>query len=208
VTGLALITAPDLVEATSDTGAFVQLSGVLKRCAVKLSKVCNDLRLLSSGPRAGFNEINLPPMQPGSSIMPGKVNPVIPEAVNQVCFDVIGGDVTVTMAAEAGQLQLNVFEPIIAFRLLRNISALKNACRMLRERCIVGITANPAEMRRFVERSIGIVTALLPELGYEKCTELAKEAQETGRGVVELLLERKLLTRKQIDELLDPKRMV
>jgi aspartate ammonia-lyase len=208
VTGLPMITAPDLVEATSDTGAFVQVSGVLKRCAVKLSKVCNDLRLLSSGPRAGLAEIRLPAMQPGSSIMPGKVNPVIPEAVNQVCFDVIGGDVTVTMAAEAGQLQLNVFEPIIAFRLLRNISALRNACAMLRERCIVGITANPAEMRRFVERSIGIVTALVPELGYEACTALAKEALESGRGVVELVLEQKLLTREQVDAILDPARMV
>ena len=207
ITGLALITAPDLVEATSDTGAFVQLSGVLKRCAVKLSKVCNDLRLLSSGPRAGFNEINLPPMQPGSSIMPGKVNPVIPEAVNQVCFDVIGADVTVTMAAEGGQLQLNVFEPVIAFRLLRNISGLRNACQMLRERCIVGITANPDAMRHFVERSIGIVTALVPVLGYEVCTQIAKEALETDRGVMEIVLERKLLTRKQLDEILDPERM-
>lgn len=207
VTGLAMITAPDLVEATSDTGAFVQVSGVLKRCAVKLSKVCNDLRLLSSGPRTGFNEIRLPAMQPGSSIMPGKVNPVIPEAVNQVCFDVIGGDVTVTMAAEAGQLQLNVFEPIIAFRLLRNISALTNACRVLRERCVVGIAANPAGMRAMVERSIGLVTALLPELGYEVCTQVAKEALETGRGVVELVLAKQLLTRQQVDEILDPSRM-
>ncbi len=207
VTGLAMITAPDLVEATSDTGAFVQVSGVLKRCAVKLSKVCNDLRLLSSGPRTGLAEIRLPAMQPGSSIMPGKVNPVIPEAVNQVCFDVIGGDVTVTMAAEAGQLQLNVFEPIIAFRLLRNISALTNACRVLREKCVVGIEANPQVMRQAVERSIGIVTALLPELGYEVCTEVAKEALDSGRGVVDLLLERKLLTRAQIDEILDPSRM-
>jgi len=207
VTGLTMITAPDLVEATSDTGAFVQVSGVLKRCAVKLSKVCNDLRLLSSGPRTGLGEIRLPAMQPGSSIMPGKVNPVIPEAVNQVCFDVIGGDITVTMAAEAGQLQLNVFEPIIAFRLLRNISALRNACLILREKCIVGIEANPKVMRDAVERSIGLVTALLPELGYEVCTQVAKEALETGRGVVELLLEKKLLTRKQIDEILDPARM-
>ena len=207
VAGLTMITAPDLVEATSDTGAFVQVSGVLKRCAVKLSKVCNDLRLLSSGPRTGLAEIRLPAMQPGSSIMPGKVNPVIPEAVNQVCFDVIGGDVTVTMAAEAGQLQLNVFEPIIAFRLLRNISALTNACRVLRERCIVGIEANPAGMRAMVERSIGLVTALLPELGYEVCTQLAKDALETGRGVVELVLERGLLTRQQVDEILDPSRM-
>jgi aspartate ammonia-lyase len=207
VTGLSLITAPDLVEATSDTGAFVQLSGVLKRCAVKLSKICNDLRLLSSGPRAGIGEITLPAMQPGSSIMPGKVNPVIPEAVNQVCFDVIGGDVTVTMAAEGGQLQLNVFEPIIAFRLLRHISALGNAARILRERCVEGIVANPAVMRDYVERSIGIVTALLPELGYETCTEVAKEALETNRGVVELLLERKLLTRAQLDAILDPQQM-
>ena len=207
VTGLVMITAPDLVEATSDTGAFVQVSGVLKRCAVKLSKICNDLRLLSSGPRTGLGEIRLPAMQPGSSIMPGKVNPVIPEAVNQVCFDVIGGDVTVTMAAEAGQLQLNVFEPIIAFRLLRNISALTHACAILREKCVVGIEANPKVMRDAVERSIGLVTALLPELGYEVCTQVAKEALESGRGVVELLLEKKLLTRKQIDEILDPARM-
>jgi aspartate ammonia-lyase len=208
VTGLAMITAPDLVEATSDTGAFVQLSGVLKRCAVKLSKICNDLRLLSSGPRAGLAEIRLPAMQPGSSIMPGKVNPVIPEAVNQVCFDVIGGDMTVTMAAEGGQLQLNVFEPVIVFRLLRHISAMSNACRMLRERCVDGIEANPVEMRRYVEASIGIVTALLPELGYEVCTQVAKEALVTGRGVVELVLEKKLLTREQVDRILDPMAMV
>jgi aspartate ammonia-lyase len=208
ITGLSLITAPDLVEATSDTGAFVQLSGVLKRCAVKLSKICNDLRLLSSGPRAGFGEINLPPMQPGSSIMPGKVNPVIPEAVNQVCFDVVGGDMTVTMAAEGGQLQLNVFEPIIAFRLLQNIRTLTAAVRILRTRCIVGITANPDRLRDFVQRSVGIVTALVPVLGYEACTTVAKEALETGRGVYELVLERKLLTREQLDEALDPRRMV
>jgi len=207
ITGLIMITAPDLVEATSDTGAFVQVSGVLKRCAVKLSKVCNDLRLLSSGPRTGFGEIRLPAMQPGSSIMPGKVNPVIPEAVNQVCFDVIGGDISVTMAAEAGQLQLNVFEPLIAFRLLGNIRAMRNACQVLRERCVIGIAANPAVMRSAVERSIGLVTALLPELGYEVCTQVAKDALESGRGVVELLLEKKLLTRQQVDEILDPSRM-
>lgn len=207
VTGLTLITAPDLVEATSDTGALVQLSGVLKRCAVKLSKICNDLRLLSSGPRTGFGEIRLPAMQPGSSIMPGKVNPVIPEAVNQVCFDIIGGDVTVSMAAEGGQLQLNVFEPVIAFRLFRGISSLRNACTMLRERCVEGIEANPGAMRAFVERSIGIVTAFVPVLGYEVCTQLAKEALETDRGVVELLLEKKLLTRPQIDAILDPAQM-
>ncbi len=208
VTGLPLITAPDLVEATSDTGAFVQLSGVLKRCAVKLSKVCNDLRLLSSGPRTGLGEINLPPMQPGSSIMPGKVNPVIPEAVNQVCFDVVGGDMTVTMAAEGGQLQLNVFEPIIAFRLLQNARTLTAAVRVLRTRCVEGITANPGQLRDFVQRSVGIVTALVPVIGYEACTAVAKEALQTGRGVYELVLERGLLTRAQLDEALDPSRMV
>ena len=207
ITGLSLITAPDLVEATSDTGAFVQLSGVLKRCAVKLSKICNDLRLLSSGPRTGLGEINLPAMQPGSSIMPGKVNPVIPEVVNQVCFDVIGGDVTVTMAAEAGQLQLNVFEPVIAYRLLRSVDTLRNACVVLRERCVTGITANPQRMRDFVEHSIGIVTALVPVIGYDKATQIAKAALDTGRGVTELVLEQKLLTRQQIDRILDPERM-
>jgi aspartate ammonia-lyase len=207
LTGLALITAPDLVEATADTGAFVQLSGVLKRCAVKLSKICSDLRLLASGPRAGFNEIDLPAMQPGSSIMPGKVNPVIPEVVNQVCFDIIGGDLTVTMAAEAGQLQLNVFEPVIAFRLLAGISSLTNACVVLRERCVDGITANPERMRWFVEHSVGIVTALVPIIGYERSTEIAREALETGRGVYELVMERKLLTREELDRLLNPEAM-
>ena len=207
ITGLSLITAPDLVEATADTGAFVQLSGVLKRCAVKLSKICNDLRLLSSGPRTGLGEINLPPMQPGSSIMPGKVNPVIPEVVNQVCFDVIGGDVTVTLAAEAGQLQLNVFEPVIAYRLLRSIETLKNGCIVLRQRCVDGITANPGRMRQFVEQSIGIVTALVPTIGYDNATSVAKEALETGKGVYEIVLERQLLTREQLDHALDPEAM-
>ena len=207
VTGLQLITAPDLVEATADTGAFVQLSGVLKRCAVKLSKICNDLRLLSSGPRAGLGEINLPPMQPGSSIMPGKVNPVIPEVVNQVCFDVIGGDVTVTMAAEAGQLQLNVFEPIIAYRLLRGMDSLKQACLVLRERCVVGITANPERMRWFVEHSVGIVTALVPVIGYEQATDIARTALLTGRGVYDLVCDRGLLTREALDQVLNPSTM-
>jgi aspartate ammonia-lyase len=207
ITGLELVTAPDLVEATADTGAFVQLSGVLKRCAVKLSKICNDLRLLSSGPRAGFNEIDLPAMQPGSSIMPGKVNPVIPEVVNQVCFDIIGGDLTVTIAAEAGQLQLNVFEPVIAFRLLAGISSLTNACIVLRERCIDGITANPERMRWFVEHSVGIITALVPIIGYETSTEIAREALETGRGVYELVMERKLFTREELDRVLNPETM-
>ena len=207
VTGLPLITAPDLVEATMDTGVFVQLSGVLKRCAVKLSKICNDLRLLASGPRAGLGEINLPPMQPGSSIMPGKVNPVIPEVVNQVCFDVIGADITVTMAAEAGQLQLNVFEPVIAFRLLYSIGAMRNACIVLRERCVVGITANADRMRWFVEHSIGIVTALVPAIGYERATEVAKTALETGRGVYDIVMDRGLLTREQLYRILNPEAM-
>ena len=207
ITGLELITAPDLVEATADTGVFVQLSGVLKRCAVKLSKICNDLRLLSSGPRAGFGEINLPAMQPGSSIMPGKVNPVIPEVVNQVCFDIIGGDVTVTFAAEGGQLQLNVFEPIIAYRLLRSMIILSSACEVLRTRCVEGITPNVERMRFFVEHSIGIVTALLPILGYETATEIAKEALESGRGVYDLVKERGLMTREELDRALDPEAM-
>ena len=204
ITGLPFMTAPDLVEATSDTGVFVQVSSVLKRCAVKLSKICNDLRLLSSGPRAGFGEINLPARQPGSSIMPGKVNPVIPEVVNQVCFDVIGGDVTVTMAAEAGQLQLNVFEPVIAYRILGGMQSLRNACTVLRELCVVGITANPDRMRWFVEHSIGVVTALLPSIGYEAATGVAKEALATGRSVYDVVCERGLLTREQLDEILDP----
>ncbi|HVF39706.1 MAG TPA: aspartate ammonia-lyase [Gemmatimonadaceae bacterium] len=207
ITGLELITAPDLVEATSDTGVFVQLSGVVKRCAVKLSKICNDLRLLSSGPRAGFGEINLPPMQPGSSIMPGKVNPVIPEMVNQVCFDIIGGDVTVTMAAEGGQLQLNVFEPIIAYRLLRGMVILSRACDILRTRCVQGITGNVERMRQFVEHSVGIVTALVPILGYETATEIAREALESGRGVYDLVCDRGLMTRAELDRALNPESM-
>jgi aspartate ammonia-lyase len=207
ITKLDLITAPDLVEATADTGAFVQLSGVLKRCAVKLSKICNDLRLLASGPRAGLGEIDLPAMQPGSSIMPGKVNPVIPEVVNQVCFDIIGGDLTVTIAAEAGQLQLNVFEPVIAFRLLAGIFSLTNACVVLRERCVDGITANPDRMRQFVEQSIGIVTALVPALGYATATEIAREALASGRGVYELVMSRGLMTREQLDRALNPETM-
>jgi len=207
ISGVPVITAFDLVEATSDTGAFVQLSGILKRTSTKLSKICNDLRLLSSGPRAGFGEINLPPMQPGSSIMPGKVNPVIPEVVNQVCFDVIGGDVTVTMAAEAGQLQLNAFEPVIAYRLLHGINMMRNACLVLRERCVTGITANADRMRMFVEHSIGIVTALVPVIGYETATEIARTALESGRGVFDVVLERGILTRDQLNDILNPAAM-
>jgi aspartate ammonia-lyase len=207
ITGLELITSPDLVEATQDTGAFVQLSGVLKRVAVKISKICNDLRLLSSGPRAGLNEINLPAMQPGSSIMPGKVNPVIPEVVNQVCFQVVGNDLTVTMAAEAGQLQLNVFEPVIAFNLFQSVDMLTRACDVLRERCVVGITANRNRIRQLLERSIGVVTGLVPYIGYERASAVAREALETDRGVYELVLEKGWLTKEQLDEVLSPEAM-
>jgi aspartate ammonia-lyase len=179
----------------------------MKSLAIKLSKVCNDLRLLASGPRAGLAEIRLPAMQPGSSIMPGKVNPVIPEVVNQVCFRVIGSDLTVTLAAEAGQLQLNVMEPVIAACLLEGQTILGAASRTLRETCVDGIEANEDACRRFVETSIGVVTALNPVLGYEKSTELATEALRTGKGIVELVRERKLLTEAQIASLLDPAKM-
>jgi aspartate ammonia-lyase len=204
ITGIALVTAANLVEATQDAGAFVQLSGVLKRVAVKLSKTCNDLRLLSSGPRAGLNEINLPAMQAGSSIMPGKVNPVIPEVVNQIAFEVIGNDVTVSFAAEAGQLQLNAFEPIIAHSLFKSIMHLRNGCDTLRTRCVTGISANREYLRRTVENSIGIVTALNPYIGYAHATQVAQEAHATGRSVYALVLEKGLLSREQLDEILRP----
>jgi aspartate ammonia-lyase len=204
LTGLPLETAVDLIEATQDCGAFVQVSGTLKRVAVKLSKICNDLRLLSSGPRAGLNEINLPPVQAGSSIMPGKVNPVIPEVVNQVAFQIIGHDVTVSMAAEAGQLQLNAFEPVICYSLASGISRLEQAITVLSERCVDGITANVALLRAEVEHSIGLVTALNPYIGYEAATDVAKEALATGRGVAELVLERGLLPPEQLAAILRP----
>lgn len=207
VTGLELITAPDLIEATSDVGAFVQLSGVLKRVAVKLGKICNDLRLLSSGPRTGLGEINLPAMQPGSSIMPGKVNPVIPEVVNMVCFQVVGNDLTITMAAEGGQLQLNVFEPVIGFNLFQSMDMLARAARTLRERCVLGITANRDRLYRMVCDSIGLVTALVPYLGYERSAALAKEALETGRGVMDLVREKGWLSDERLHEILTPEAM-
>ncbi len=208
VTGMSLELSGNLVEATQDTGVFVQLSGVFKRIAVKLSKICNDLRLLSSGPRAGFNEINLPPMQPGSSIMPGKVNPVIPEVVNQIAFQVIGNDLTITMAAEAGQLELNVMEPIIAFNLFQSIDIMRNGMMTLADRCVSGITANENVCRAYVENSIGIVTALNPYIGYENSSSIAKEALKTGRSVYELVLERNLLTKAEIDRILSPEAML
>jgi len=203
-TGIPLVTAPNLIEATQDCGAFVQLSGVLKRVAVKLSKTCNDLRLLSSGPRAGLGEINLPPMQAGSSIMPGKVNPVIPEVVNQIAFEVIGNDITVSFAAEAGQLQLNAFEPIIAHSLFKSVSHLRNGCLTLAERCVKGITANKEHLRATVENSIGIVTALNPCIGYANATAVAQEAHASGGSVYEIVLRRGLLSKQQLDEILRP----
>jgi len=207
-TTLQLVSSPDLVEATQDTGVYVQLSGVLKRAAVKLSKICNDLRLLSSGPRCGLNEINLPPMQPGSSIMPGKVNPVIPEVVNQVAFTVIGHDMTVTLACEAGQLELNVMEPVIGFSLFQSINMLRRACLTLADKCVSGITANRERCREMVEHSIGLVTALNPFIGYEKSAEIAKEAMKTGGSVYEIVLEKGYLSREELDDILKPENMV
>ncbi|MCC6259369.1 MAG: aspartate ammonia-lyase [Anaerolineales bacterium] len=204
VTGIEYITAGNLVEATQDVGAFVQLSGVLKRVAVKLSKICNDLRLLSSGPRTGLNEINLPAVQAGSSIMPGKVNPVIPEVVNQIAFLVIGNDVTVSFAAESGQLQLNAFEPIIAHSLFDSLIYLKNGCLTLTEKCVRGITANKEHLAEMLNKSIGIVTALNPIIGYENASAVAKEAYETGKGVAEVVLEKGLLSKEQLDDILRP----
>jgi len=204
ITGIPLETAPNLIEATQDCGAFVQLSGVLKRVAVKLSKTCNDLRLLSSGPRAGLGEINLPPMQAGSSIMPGKVNPVIPEVVNQIAFEVIGNDVTVSFAAEAGQLQLNAFEPIIAHSLFKSVSHLRCGCLTLAERCVKGITANADRLRATVENSIGVVTALNPYIGYANATAVAQEAHATGGSVYEIVLRKGLLSKEELDRILRP----
>ncbi|MGH8739474.1 MAG: aspartate ammonia-lyase [Burkholderiales bacterium] len=196
--------SPNLVEATQDAGSFVQLSGVLKRIAVKLSKTCHDLRLLSSGPRAGIGEIALPAVQAGSSIMPGKVNPVIPEAVNQIAFEVIGNDITVTMAAEAGQLQLNAFEPIIAHSLFKSLAHLAAGCRILNERCVQGITANRERARRLLDDSTALVTALTPYFGYAVCTEIAGEALATGKRVYDLVLSKNLMTREQLDQILQP----
>ena len=204
VSGIQVVTAPNLVEATQDCGSFVQLSGVLKRVAVKLSKTCNDLRLLSSGPRTGFGEINLPARQAGSSIMPGKVNPVIPEVINQIAFEVIGNDMTVTLAAEGGQLQLNAFEPIIAYSLFKSLKHLRRGCKILADRCVDGITINAEKMEASVRDSVGIVTALNPYIGYANATEVAREAHRSGRGVAELVIERKLMSAESLAEILRP----
>jgi len=200
--GIPLTLSPDLVEATGDTGAYVQIMGTLKRTAVKVSKICNDLRLLSSGPRTGFNEINLPARQPGSSIMPGKVNPVIPEVVNQTCYYVIGQDLTVTMAAEAGQLQLNVMEPVIAFAMFTSIDYLGNAINALIDKCLVGITANKEHCFNMVMNSIGIITQLNPILGYEECSNIAGKALKSGKSIHDIVvIERKLITQSKWDQI-------
>ena len=208
LTKLPLKAAKNLIQATQDTGGFIEISGVIKRIAARVSKICNDLRLLSSGPRAGINEINLPPMQPGSSIMPGKVNPVIPEVVNQVAFDVIGNDLAITLASEAGQLELNVMEPLIAYKLFTSITNLTNVLKILTERCIVGITANKERCRQMVEQSIGLVTALVPTLGYEVCSDVAKKALETGGSIYQIVLEEGHLSKEDLDRILSPEAML
>ena len=197
MTGENFETATDLVEATPDTGAYVSYSSALKRLAVKLSKICNDLRLMASGPRCGLNEINLPPKAPGSSIMPGKVNPVIPEVTNQVCFKVIGNDTTISFAAEAGQLELNVMEPIITESLFESLTWMKNAITVNKERCY-----------EMVKNSIGIVTALNPIIGYKKSTKVAKEAHETGRSVYDIVIEQGIMSKEELDKALDPNEML
>ena len=201
LTGIKFTLAHDLIEATSDTGDYVLLSGVLKHTSTKLTKICNDLRMLASGPRCGLSEINLPQMQPGSSIMPGKVNPVIPEVVNQTGFLVIGLDLTVTLAASAGQLQLNVMEPVITFALFSSITTMERAVESLRVNCIEGITANADRTRDMVLNALGIVTVLKPSLGYKQCAELAREGYETGKSLHDIVVkERKLLTQEKWDE--------
>lgn len=208
ITSIPLVEAENMIEATSDTGVFVMNSSAVRRLAIKLSKICNDLRLLSSGPRTGLNEINLPPMQPGSSIMPGKVNPVIPEVVNQIAYKVVGNDLTITMASEAGQLQLNVMEPIIGLSLLESIEILINGMDTLNKRCVVGITANTEHCNEMVMGSIGLVTALNPYIGYENSTIIASEALETGKKVYDIILDKKLMDKDKLDEILKPENMI
>jgi aspartate ammonia-lyase len=205
--GIPVVKAKNLVEATQDTGAFVQLSGVLKRVATKLSKTCNDLRLLSSGPQAGFGDIRLPPRQAGSSIMPGKVNPVIPEVMYQVAFEVIGNDMTVTMASEAGQLQLNAFEPIMGWSLHKSITHLSHACLTLNTNCVAGIEPNRELLARRVRESVTLVTALNPIIGYEKAALIAKTAIATGAPIDEVAESLGILTRAEIEALLVPEKL-
>jgi aspartate ammonia-lyase len=207
LTGLPLKKAANLVEATQNSGVFAQMAGTMKRAAVQVSKICNDLRWLSSGPRCGLNEIHLPPMQPGSSIMPGKVNPVIPEMVSQICYQIIGYDVTIAMASEASELELNMAEPILAYDLLHGLMILKNACVTLAARCISGIRANEERCRYYVQNSIGLVTALNPVIGYEKSAAIAKEALASGGSVYDLVLKKGWLTKEKLDDLLSPSNM-
>ena len=207
VSGISVVKAANLIEATQDAGEFVEMSATLKRAAVQISKIASDLRLLSSGPRCGLGEIKLPPLQPGSSIMPGKVNPVMPEVVNQVCYEIIGSDVTVTMAAEAGQLELNAMEPIMAFNLLKSLRLLTNVCRTFANLCVKGIVADRERCRRMVEGSIGIVTALNPVLGYERSASVAREALTTGASVYELVLAKGWLSKEALDDTLSPEKM-
>ena len=204
ISGLRLTQAVDLIDATQNLDGFVAVSGAVKVCAVNLSKMCNDLRLLSSGPRCGFGEINLPPKQNGSSIMPGKVNPVIPEVVNQVAFNIMGNDLTITMAAEAGQMELNAFEPIIFWNLTHAVEFLTYAVNTLVDNCITGITANRERCKNMVDHSVGIITALTPHIGYEHAAQIAKEAIRTGASVRELILEKGILDKEHLDKILDP----
>ena len=207
ISGMDLVQAYDLIDATQNLDSFVAVSGAVKACAVTLSKIANDLRLMSSGPRAGFGEINLPAKQNGSSIMPGKVNPVIPEVVNQVAFNAIGNDMTITMAAEAGQLELNAFEPIIFYCLFQSIDTIAYAVNTFVDNCVIGITANETRCRYFVENSVGLITAICPYVGYQKAAEIAKEAIKTGESVRKLIIEKGLLTKEQMDEIMDPVQM-
>ena len=204
ISGEEFVLASNLIEATPDAGSSVMYSSALKRLAVKLSKICNDLRLLSSGPRCGLNEINLPPMQNGSSIMPGKINPVIPEVVTQVAFHVIGNDTTITMAAEAGQMELNAFEPVVFYSLFSSITSMTGAVNTLVKNCILGITANEKRCEDLVSKSVGITTALCPYIGYQKAASIAKKSLKTGESVTSLVLKDELLTQKQLDDILDP----
>lgn len=208
ITGWKVSLAKDLIEATNDTSCMVRYHAELKNIAIRISKICNDLRILSSGPRTGIGEINLPPKQPGSSIMPGKVNPVIPEVTNQVCFKVIGNDTAITMASEAAQLELNVMEPVLVESLVESMTWMTNTLNTLRVECVDGITANRKHCKELAEHSIGIVTALKPYIGYAACTEVAKEALVSGGSVYQLVLDKKLLTKSQLDKILDPKNMV
>ena len=202
------VKAPNLIEATSDCGAYVMISGALKRTSVKLSKICNDLRLLSSGPRCGLNEINLPELQAGSSIMPAKVNPVIPEVVNQVCFKIIGNDVTISFAAEAGQLQLNVMEPVIAQCLFESVDLLSNACTTLSDKCIAGITANPEHTQQMVLNSVGLITFLNPYIGHHMGDLIGQEAIASGKTIRELILEKALLSESELDAILSKENLM